>query len=303
MTGPVIGQLLALLSAFCFAASSVFISKGASAGGDRGVIFSALVTLVFSLILWLVLEGGQLPAETPEDLWRGIGWFAAAGIFSVVIGRTLVYASIRKLGVTRSSAVKKITPFFSVLFAFVILNEALSAWNWTGVVVMAISFSLLIWRSFQKLPPEEQSTVPPAPDYAFGLGGAAVYGMSYVCRKLGLAYLGSPAFGTMISGLIGFLFFLVAAIFSRRYRSNLRNLFSNLNRWLVLAAIAISSGQILIFTALFYEDVSTVIMINALEVFFASFLSVVVFRTESRPDRNTVLSALIAFVGVILMVM
>ncbi len=300
MSDPVIGQLLALVSAVCFGASSVFISRGATGKGDRGVIFSALVTLVFSGALWLIIDRGQLPAQSNRDLWLGLFWFSLAGIFSVVMGRTLIYASIRKLGVTRGSAVKKITPFFSVLFAFVILDETLNAVNWTGVAGVALAFAILIRKSFQRLPPEERNEIPPAIDYSWGLGGAVVYGMSYVSRKLGLIYLASPAFGTMISALIGFATFLIAAIFSERYRDNLRNLFRNLNRWLVLAAIAISCGQILIFTALYYEDVSIVIMINALDVFFASFLSVVIFRTEKRPDLNTYVAAVIAFVSIVL---
>lgn len=298
-----LGQFLAVLSAICFAASSVFIAKGAKGGGDRGVIFSALVTLVFALVLWLVIDGGQLPAENNLELWWGLFWFAMAGLLSVVIGRTLVYASIRKLGVTRSSAVKKATPFFSVLFALIILEELLGLWNWVGVATMAFAFILLSWKSFQKLSAAERAITPDAIDYTWGLGGAVVYALSYICRKLGLEFIASPAFGTMISALIGFFSFVVLAFFSTRYRDHFRNLFRNLNIWLVLAAIAISSGQILIFAALFHEAVAVVIMINSLEIFFASFMAVVIFRTEKRPDLMTAIAAMVAFFAVVLIVL
>jgi hypothetical protein len=42
-----------------------------------------------------------------------------------------------------------------------------------------------------------------------------------------------------------------------------------------------------------------VVMIASLEIFISSFLSVVVFRTEARPDLETYIAAAIATAGVI----
>jgi uncharacterized membrane protein len=77
-------------------------------------------------------------------------------------------------------------------------------------------------------------------------------------------------------------------------------MFRNLDRWLVMAAVLVSLGQIALFAALRYERVSVVVMISSLEVFLASFLSVVIFRTETRPDLRTYVAATVAVAGVIL---
>ena len=45
-----------------------------------------------------------------------------------------------------------------------------------------------------------------------------------------------------------------------------------------------SIGQVLFFTALTYEELSTVVMIGSLETFIAIFLSVAIFRLEIRPS-------------------
>ena len=299
MTEATLGQLFALGSAVCFALSNVFISKGSTGKGDRGVIFSVLVTLVFSFMLWLLIDGGKIEVETDEAMFKGVLWFALAGLFAMVLGRSFMYASFRFLGVTRASTLKKATPFFSVLLAFVLLGETLSSLNIVGMVLIAVAFGILSRKSFQKIPPEEKELTPALVDYSWGLAAAVSYGMSFVTRKYGLMYIASPALGTMISASVGFLFFLVAAIFSRQYRDNMRNLFSNLNRWLVLAAIFVSSGQILIFAALSYETVSTVVIISSLEVFLASFLAVVIFKTEKRPGFDVYLAASIAVAGAI----
>src|SRR5690606_14222759 len=135
--------------------------------------------------------------------------------------------------------------------------------------------------------------------YMWGLGSALAYAFAYIARKFGLINLDAPVFGTMVSAISGFAFFVVAAVFSNIYRENLRNMFRNLTRWLVLAGIFASAGQILMFTALSYEKISTVVMFSSLEIFIASFLSVVVFRTERLPDRPIWIAAILATAGAV----
>lgn len=299
MSDALLGQLFAFGSALCFAFSNVFISKGSTGKGDRGVTFSIIVTFFFALTLWVFVEKGQIGAETRDDFIKGVLWFALAGVFAMVFGRTFIYASIRHLGVTRASALKKLTPFFSVLLAFVLLGEAITSLDLMGMAAIGLAFAIMTRKSFQKLDPQERDQVPALVDYSWGVGASFSYGMSFITRKYGLAYITSPAFGTMISALVGFLFFLVAAAFSARYRDNMRNMFRYLNGWLILAAIFVSGGQIFIFAALFYESVSTVVIISSLEVFLSSFLAVVIFKSEKRPSWDVYLAAVIAFGGAI----
>jgi drug/metabolite transporter (DMT)-like permease len=252
-------------------------------------------------LLWLTLEGGNFGAEESEVWWAGVGWFALAGILAMVFGRTFLFASIRKLGVTRASAVKRLNPFFSVLLAFTLLGEPATGLDVLGIIGIALAFGVLIRCSFKRnlSATEAHSTPPSLGSYGWGVGSALSYALAYITRKYGLLLVGAPAFGTMVSAVSGFAFFAIAAIFVARYRNNFRNMFRNLNVWLVLAAITVSLGQILLFSALFYEKVSTVVMIASLEIFISSFLSVVVFRTEVRPDMETYIAAIIATAGVI----
>lgn len=299
MTDPQTGQLLALLSATSFAGGSVFVAKGATGKGDRGVMFSVLVTILFSCAAWLVVEGGSLGRGANGHWWAGVAWFVLAGILAMVFGRTLVFASIRHLGVMRSSAVKRLNPFFSVLFAFLFLSEPITGLDGLGMAAIALAFLLLLRRSWRTATGAHAADRPPPLHYTWGVSSALCYAFAYIARKIGLDLIAAPAFGTMVSAVSGFAFFVVAAIFMHGYRENLRNIFTNLNRWLILAAIFVSLGQILMFAALSYEKVSTVVMIASLEVFIATFLSVVVFRTERRPDAMTYVAAVLATAGVI----
>lgn len=300
MTSPALGQALALASAVFFAFSVVCVSRSEVRSGDRGVFFSVLVTVVFSSLLWLVQEGGATGIMGTPAWWRGVGWFALAGICAMVLGRTFVFASIRALGVTRAAATKRLNPFFSVAVAALVLQERVSGLAWLGMGIIAIGFGLLVRDTLKKV--EGKDSVPLS-SYGWGVASAMAYACAYTARKLGLAELPVPAFGTLISALAGLAFILAGAAVSARNRATVTGVFRNLDRWTIAAGVCMSIGQIANFVALLHERISVIVMISSMEIFIASFLAVVVFRTESRPNRATQIAAVIATAGVILVAM
>lgn len=291
------GVLLALASAASFALSNNFISRTRTSGGDKGVTFSVLVTMGLSGVLWLMLEAGRVGLPTSAADWRATAYFALAGILAMVFGRTLVFESIRRLGVARSTAVKRLNPFFSVLLATLILAEPVNAPEVAGIVIIALSFAVLVRESLRR---RAGTDVPPPPAYLFGVVGALAYALSYIGRKAGLTLMDAPAFGTFVSAASGFAAFAVLAALVRQRRAHFRQMFAHLDRWIVTSAVMVSAGQILLFAALAYESVSTVVMIASLEIFVSIFLSVVVFRSEPPPGAPVLFAAVLATVGVVL---
>lgn len=299
MPDSLAGPLLALLSAFCFACSNVFISKSpVGASDNRGVLVSILFTLAISSLAWLAFEGGATGGRADGRWLSGILWFALAGVFAVVLGRRFLYTSIRRLGVTRASAVKRLNPFFSVFLAFLLAGEAITAPDGAGMALVAVAFGMLIHRSFAARRAAEAGQPRPI-EYAWGVGSALSYAAAYVLRKYGLAEVPAPAFGTMVSAAAGLGFFALAALFVPGRRRDFRHVFDGVDRWMVAAGCFISFGQISLFAALFYERISTVVMIASLETFVSAFLSVVVFRTEGRPEARTLVAAALATAGVV----
>lgn len=292
------GQILAAASAGSFAFSNYFISRTTQSGGDKGVMFSVLVTVAISGGLWALLEGAQTTIPRTGGDWLAWLWFAIAGVLAMVFGRSLVFESIRRLGVTRSSAVKRLNPFFSVMFAFLLLGEAITRLDILGMGAIALAFGLLIRESIRK---RGAAIAAPSPQaYLFGIFGALAYALSYIGRKAGLEILPAPAFGTFLSAASGFAAFAGLALVSPRYAANFKGIFRYLDRWIVAASVLVSFGQILLFAALAYESVSTVVMIASLEVFISIFLAVVVFRSEAVPGPAILFAALLATIGVIL---
>lgn len=290
------GELLAFMSALFFACSNIFVAKGAIGGkGDRGAMLSVVITIAVSAVLWLAVEGGDVGAPSP-GWWTGIAWYALSGLLATALGRAFLFVSIRRLGVTRAAAVKRLNPFFSVILAVVILGESASGLDLAGMAMIAIAFAILIRDAMVRS--GEGLEAPPG-DYAWGVASALSYAFSYIARKNGLIAIAAPAFGTLVSAIAGLGVFAVAALFSSHYRDAFANMFRYANRWLVTAGFLISFGQVSLFGALAYAPISNVVMISSLEIFLATFLSVIVFRTEPWPNIGTFVAAGLATFGVI----
>ncbi len=297
LPGPVFGQGLAAASATAFAFANNFVSRTTASGGDKGVTFSVLVTMALSAVLWLLFESGGSAAISFD--WRAFALFAVAGVLAMVFGRTLVFESIRRLGVSRSTAVKRLNPFFSVILAALLLGEAVTRLDMLGMLAIALAFGVLIRESMARQRVDAPPNPPPTA-YLFGVFGALAYAAAYVARKAGLDLWPAPALGTFLSAATGFAAFAALTLVSSRHRSNFTGMFRHLDRWIFAAAVMVSLGQILLFAALAYESVSTVVMIASLEIFVSIFLSVLIFRSERTPGPLILLAAALAMGGVAL---
>ena len=299
MSEALLGHGLALASAFSFAFANVLIARSPGRRDSRGVVFSVLVTAVFAAVIWLVLESYDMQVVGNATWWKGVGFYALAGVLSMVVGRSFLYTSVRRLGVVRSSTVKRMNPFFSSVLAFLILDEIITTLGAAGMALLLFAF-LLMMRESAKNQQAGDDAPPPVWDYSFGVLSALAYGSAYIFRKFGIFELPFPAFGTLVSALTGLIAFLLAGLFVKSLRGQLTGIFSDLDRWMIMASVAVSLGQILFFAAIVYETVIVVVMIASLEIFIASYLSIFVFRLERKISLSMALASGLAFAGVIL---
>ena len=299
MSEALLGQGLALASAFSFAFANVLIARSPGRRDSRGVVFSVLVTAVFAAVIWLVLESYDMQVVGNATWWKGVGFYALAGVLSMVVGRSFLYTSVRRLGVVRSSTVKRMNPFFSSVLAFLILDEIITTLGAAGMALLLFAF-LLMMRESAKNQQAGDDAPPPVWDYSFGVLSALAYGSAYIFRKFCIFELPFPAFGTLVSALTGLIAFLLAGLFVKSLRGQLTGIFSDLDRWMIMASVAVSLVQILFFAAIVYETVIVVVMIASLEIFIASYLSIFVFRLERKISLSMALASGLAFAGVIL---
>ncbi|MFZ9135080.1 MAG: hypothetical protein ACO208_04010, partial [Candidatus Puniceispirillaceae bacterium] len=72
MSDALLGQGLALASAFCFAFANVLIARSSGRRDSRGVVFSVLVTGVFAAVIWLAPESLDMQAGGSTSWWKGV---------------------------------------------------------------------------------------------------------------------------------------------------------------------------------------------------------------------------------------
>ncbi|MDN5925854.1 MAG: EamA family transporter [Hyphomicrobiales bacterium] len=297
-----IGELLALFSAFAFASASVAVAKAdPAASGEGGVLLSVLLTGLLSALAWLV---AGLPLETaaaaPDFT---IAWFVASGVLATVWGRQTLYKAVQNAGVIRATTVRRLTPFFSALLGWLILNEAIGGLTGVGLGLLALSFALLVFDRRDKFQADAAGANAP-PDiprgYMFGVLCAAFYAVSYIARKFGLMALPDAYLGAFIGSMAALGYYVVGCCFSRHYRSVVAAALRRPDPWYFVAALCISTGQISQFIALTYTGVTQVAVINSVEIYIGAYLAVVIFKTERRPSAGVLFATLLATAGVVM---
>jgi drug/metabolite transporter (DMT)-like permease len=303
------GELLALLSACCFAIANVTIMRGAGAKGqDNGAFLSILITAALACVVWLY---HGLKVGWPQLNGAGLLWFAGAGVLTIFIGRVFLYASVQHLGAFKASAVKRLNPLFSVLLGVLVLGESIDLNMAFGMLLIFSSFGLLLKQSLPaaadgaaaaQQPRRQLLTTLRNLGFFYGPASAMAYATGYVARKQGLDYIADPAFGTMLGSITGALFFVLAARFIDSYRHAMHSALTVFNPWLLAAGILSSMGQLLTFMALSYTTISRVALISSMEAFVTIFVSIVVFRTGEKLSVPLLLAAALGVMGTVFIV-
>ena len=286
-----IGEALALLGAGAYGLAGLAILRGqVTARGDNGVFLSVVVTAALSFLLWLAAGRVPLHALTGGGARPSLGFFALAGLASIVLGRMTMYRATAQLGAVRTSLLRRLTPVFAILFAYGLLGEVPGAATLLGGAV--ILGGVLIYLApatggARPLPLRPRGLV-------IGAASALFYALSYILRRLGLDGLPDAALGTCLGALTGCVWMLAAALWSGR---GVRTLVLDLGPWHWLAAGALSLGQVLQFFALQSASVAAVSILGALEVVFTALLILLFQPSEPVARGRFLLAAALAMAG------
>jgi len=300
MDATLAGDALALASAAAFACANVLIARGSRPdGGDNGAFTSLLITAALAGAGWIV-EG--LVRGFEPVTWRALAWFAGGGVFTGFIGRVFYYASVQRLGAMRSSAMKRLNPFFSVLLGVLVMGDAISGTMPVGLAMIASSFVVLVAAAWKRgTPAGPQAAAKRSAGlnwgYAYGPISALGYSTGYLLRKMGLAEAHDAWLGACVGCLVGALFFLVTAAFNRDYARAVRATFRRPSAWLVAAGVMSSAGQILYFFALNWSTISRVALLGSMEIFVTMFLASVFLRKRERLTPSLLAAAALGFGG------
>ena len=278
-------HVLALSSALCAAAATIFIQRGL-----RGSTFYAGA--------WINVVVGVIAAWTAALLlvrfdtfpWQAVPYFALSGLIGTTGGRLFRVLAIQKVGAPVASAVNNLTPLVASGLAILLLGEhvTLPILGGTlvivaGTVLLSLSGRLVGFRPV---------------DLLYPFVGASCFGTVQILRKLGLASAG-PLLGATINvtaALIATTAFVAASGNLGSLRCSRRSLL-----YFIGGGIAENGGVFLLLLALGFGDVSVVIPLAGTAPLFVLGLAYLIPSERSKLGWRIVAGVTLIVLGVALL--
>ena len=196
---------------------------------DLDVYESTFIQLSVSAVILTVAS------LATEDLSRlrqappgAIGEFALAGMVHFFLGWTLLNASQKRIGATRTSPLLAAAPLFGAVIAALTLQEVPGAVSLLGVALIVIGVYVV---TLDRIPAHDRATAGkprsglslpqthdryPWKSSLFGLGTAMCWGISPVFIRRGLNGLPSPLLGVTVGLLAAVAAYGIAILSTRR---------------------------------------------------------------------------------------
>ncbi|TCO09357.1 DMT family transporter [Natronoflexus pectinivorans] len=197
-----LGELSALLTAFCWTFTSLAFESAGKKVGSLPVNLIRLVMALFWLGFYTLITNGHFfPQNASTHAWV---WLSVSGLIGFVIGDLLLFQAFVVTGARISMLLMSLSPPLTALFGWLIIGEKLSIANSIGMFVTIWGIALVILAKPVK--GRKMQFHYPAKGILLALGGAAGQGLGLVLSKFGMQDA-DPFMSTqirVITGIIGF---------------------------------------------------------------------------------------------------
>lgn len=274
-------EAYALVTAFSFGLTAVLVRKGLSEST------AVTATLVISGVQTVVL--GLLLVLSPPSLdWAAVGYFVVAGLLAATMGRTLNYMSIDRLGVPISTSLSGTNPLFTIIFASILIGEAVEASTVVGTVLVFAGIALISGWGGENNVKKDDLVIP--------LGAASLYALSSIVRKTALTMLPEPVLGAVVGALASLLTYpIVLRLMNRQGEIKLTK---GSLPYFAAAGVSNSVAWISMFIATQRGSVSVVSAIIGANPLFGLILSALFLRGVERITPRIIAGCLVIVAGV-----
>jgi drug/metabolite transporter (DMT)-like permease len=220
------GEIAALVTAICWAFSSVFFTAASKVVGAIAVNRMRLIfAVVFLLLVHTLMTGQPLPlgAETYRWFWLGL-----SGIIGLVLGDSFLFQAYILIGNRLGTLIMSSAPVISSLGALLFLGEDLSLTAWLG---MALCLTGIIIVVMERRNGGSQASAHEKKQFLIGIlcaiGGAAGQAGGLILAKKGL-YDNFPAIsGVMIRMLVAMIAIWSITILSGQAKQSFVKVFNH----------------------------------------------------------------------------
>ncbi|QLG61725.1 DMT family transporter [Halorarum salinum] len=133
-----LGVGLAAVAACCLAGQALTIRLATRHGKPADVL---LVVIAVNVVVLVPLTALVVP--DPVVTWRSLGAFVLAGLTGTLVGRSLFYAGIKRIGASRAEPIKASMPLHATILAFLFLDEVVTGGQFVGVVLVVAGIAFV----------------------------------------------------------------------------------------------------------------------------------------------------------------
>lgn len=308
------GIFFAFLSALSFCISNLLVKRGMGQGkldGNQGYFVTLVCNNVLLFIIFLFTLG-MVRGFHFQFSWIGTLFFVLAGFFTTGFGRLTNFMAIRRIGPSRSSAIKNGSSIFTLLFAFLILGETMNWWQGLGVGLILFGIILqgiTLVRSENKQN-KENSVEKKGFTVSYKLMGYIIiimssisFGVGHGFRKTAILYLSDAFFGALVGAVTSLLFFLIYEGIKGQVVTTVRNSLTLFNPYYLTAGILTSLGPLFFFLGVTYAQVSFVSVVAASEPLLTVLVSSLFFKREEKLSVSIWITAVLVLTGTVVIIL
>lgn len=288
-----IGEIAALLTAFCWVGSSVSFEFS---GKQVGSLVLNLMRLVISLVVitvinFFITSGFQNLTVSPEAFQA----LLISGFVGLVIGDLFLFQAFVEIGARISMLIMALAPPITAVLSYFLLDETLGFFQILGMAVTILGIAVVILGKDKRA--QKIVVKHPLKGILFAFLGAVGQALGLILSKVGVAEL-NPFVASEIRIFSGILGFMVILAFTRKWPS----FFKAFKNKTAMVGITVGSlfgpvvGVSLSLMAVKYT--STAIASTLMAIVPILIIPVSIFIFKEKVKANEIIGALIGVFGV-----
>lgn len=200
------GIFYALVSGTLWGIGPLFLKRGLTLANVSTATLTQQYVAVITLIVIAVSRGEvfHLVDIPTKALWA----FVAAGAVGASFGKIFYYKGIDKIGASKSTSVKNISPILTTALAMILLGEELTLPIAVGVALIVAGILVLTWAQAKG---EKRSNR--VSYFFYPLMAAMCFAINPIFKKIGVSESSFPILGALITQCTGLIMMLTAGRF------------------------------------------------------------------------------------------
>jgi len=290
------GEIIALITAFCWSFTAVSFE---AAGKKVGSLSVNLIRLVMAVFLFMgynwIVRGFPFPSDATVHNWT---WLLVSGLIGFCIGDLCLFQAFVVIGARMSMLIMSLVPPITAVFGWILMGETLTSLGILGMILTITGVAVVV---FERSPESEISNFKhPLTGVLLGLGGAIGQAIGLVFSKYGMGDYNAFA-ATQIRIFAGIFGFVLIFTFMKRWNMVFKTFYNK--RAMSLISVGAFFGPFLGvgFSLLAIQHTETGIASTIMALVPVLIIPFAILFFKEKVTLREIIGAVVAIIGVSLL--